>query len=308
MPRVSVVLPVFNGAPFLSQAIDSILRQTFADLELLVVDDASTDESTEVVRSFGDPRIRLIMNETNLGLPATLNVGLEAAVGEFIARQDQDDVALPDRLAKQVLRMDANTALGLLGTWAVILTEDPNGDWEPSGEHRHPADDASLRLRLFWNSPFVHSTVMMRASVVRAAGGYATEPVRVLPEDYDLWTRIANAAEIGNVPEALQWYRQTSTGLSRVQAEAVREGVDRIACARLRAAVPSRISDATVAQVVRALNGRNELRRGAKEMIVWSRALLAAAHSINSRKGMAYRRELTIAWLRLMRNSRRTGA
>lgn len=308
MPRVSVVLPVFNGAEFLSQAIDSILSQSFADLELIVVDDASTDDSIAVVETFTDPRIRLIMNQVNLGLPASLNVGLAAATGEFIARQDQDDVALSDRLLKQVTRMEANPGLGLLGTWAVILTEDSTGGWQPHGEHRHPADDASLRLRLFWNSPFVHSSVMMRAAAVRAIGGYAAEPIRILPEDFDLWTRIAANAEVGNVPEVLQWYRQTSTGLSRVKADAVREGVDRIAVASLRAALPPKFSDETVQQVVRALNGRNDVLRSPADMLIWTRALLSASGSISSRKGKAYARELTVAWLRLMRNSLRTGA
>lgn len=308
MPRVSVVLPVYNGAEFLPHAIESVLSQSFADLELIVVDDASGDSSVAVIEGFTDIRIRLIRNQQNLGLPATLNVGIAAASGEFIARQDQDDIALKDRLLKQVARMDDNPALGLLGTWAQILTEDATGSWQASGEHRHPPDDSSLRLRLLWNSPFVHSSVMMRAAVVRALGGYAAEPERVLPEDFDLWTRMAGAAEIGNVPEVLQQYRQTSTGLSRVKAEAVRQGVDRIARASLRAALPTEFSDATVQQVAAALNGRNEARRSPKDMLLWTRALLSASGSINSSKGAAYGRELAVAWLRMMRNSQRTGA
>src|SRR4026207_76576 len=116
-PRVTVLMPVYNGADYLRQGIDSILRQTCRDFELLVVNDGSTDSSREVLRGYGDPRLIVVENERNLGLVTSLNRGLELARGEFVARMDQDDLALPRRLDKQINFLRKNARVGLCGTW-----------------------------------------------------------------------------------------------------------------------------------------------------------------------------------------------
>jgi len=117
-PTVSVLMPVFNGEQFLRPAMNSILNQTFTDFEFIIVDDGSTDHSREILNSYTDSRVRLICNESNIGLTDSLNRGLEAASGNYIARMDQDDISLPERLAKQVAFMDSHPEVGVCGTWA----------------------------------------------------------------------------------------------------------------------------------------------------------------------------------------------
>src|SRR2546423_6687976 len=117
-PRVSVLMPVYDVAKYLREAIDSILGQTFTDFEFIIIDDASTDRSAEIINSYNDPRIRFIQNEKNVGLIATLNRGLDLAYGEYLARMDQDDVSLPERLAKQVAFMETASDVAASGTWA----------------------------------------------------------------------------------------------------------------------------------------------------------------------------------------------
>ena len=124
-PRVSVVVCVYNGEDFLRESIDSILSQTFADFELLILDDASIDSTPQILSECAaqDQRIRLAQNEQNLGLTKSLNKCLALARGEYVARQDADDVSLPERLAKQVEAMDARPELAALGAWVEVIDE-----------------------------------------------------------------------------------------------------------------------------------------------------------------------------------------
>ena len=144
--------------------------------------------------------------------PGRLNHGLELARGRYIARQDQDDVSDPTRLAKQVAFMEANPECGLLGTRAQIWV----GDTPTQRAHDHPIDNATLQLDLMFNNPFVHSSVMMRRSALNAVGGYTTDPSRQPPEDYELWSRISRRYLIANLPERLLIYRETPNSMSRV--------------------------------------------------------------------------------------------
>jgi len=116
-PQLTVLMPVYNGGPFLRSAIESILNQDFSDFDFLIIDDGSTDGSHEIAASYADPRIRLESNGRNLGLIATLNRGLDLARGTYVARMDADDIAFPDRLSKQLTFMEAHPEIGLCGTW-----------------------------------------------------------------------------------------------------------------------------------------------------------------------------------------------
>src|SRR5258707_849690 len=120
-PRVSVVMSVYNGEKYLGEAVDSILAQTFTDFEFIIIDDGSEDRSPELIEAYVDSRISFLRNEKNVGLTRSLNKGLQVASGEYIARMDCDDVSLPDRFAKQVAFMDANSGVGACGTWALDI-------------------------------------------------------------------------------------------------------------------------------------------------------------------------------------------
>jgi hypothetical protein len=210
-PRVSVVLPVFNGLPYLHAAISSILSQSFTDFELIVIDDGSVDGSASVLEEFDDQRIRFL-RQANQGLARTLNHGISLARGTYVARQDQDDLSHPDRLALQVAHMDAHQDCVLVGSWAQIMEVDRLVE----RFHRHPVDEPTLRYQLLFNNPFVHSSVVLRRSALQQVGGYTTDPARQPPEDYELWSRLSRIGSVANVGQVLLVYREIPGSMSRV--------------------------------------------------------------------------------------------
>lgn len=222
-PSVSVLMPVYNAAPFLAGAITSILEQTFSDFELIIVNDGSTDDSADIVASFNDPRIRNI-SQSNQGISAALNKGLAVARGEFIARQDADDLALPQRLEKQVAYLRAHADVGLLGTWATIIDEDD----VPVDTLEHPIDDDGIRFALLFDTPFVHASAMFRKSVISEVGGY--DPDTTIFEDFNLWSRMIQRTLGANIPEHLMKYRLVHSGLM----QSTTHRIERIRSQRLR--------------------------------------------------------------------------
>ncbi|HET7568244.1 MAG TPA: glycosyltransferase [Gaiellaceae bacterium] len=185
-PRVSVLLPVYGGAAHVGAAVESVLAQTFADFELLVLDDCSPDESAAIAEGFGDERIRVVRNERNLGQVATLNRGLRKARGELVARLDQDDVCLPRRLERQVALLDAEPAVAVVGAWVDVVDE----SGRVVDTLRTPLDGVvdAVFLTLRDRLPLAHPSVTLRREPALAAGGY-DESVRYC-EDMDLWRRL----------------------------------------------------------------------------------------------------------------------
>lgn len=203
MPTITVLMPMYNAGRFLAPAIESILQQTFQEFELLIVNDASTDGSKEIARSFGDKRIRIVDNEKNLGLARTLNRGLELATGEFIARHDADDLSHHERLEKQVAFLRAHPAVALVGTQAIIIDE-----W---GKYKRilldqPHEHVAIKWDLLFDNSFVHTSVMFRrAIVVEKFGGYDASYVAC--EDYELWSRLAESCQVANLRCHLVFHR-----------------------------------------------------------------------------------------------------
>lgn len=209
-PLISVVLPVYNGADMVREAIDGILAQTFGDFELIVIDDGSTDDTAAVVAAVGDPRLRFVRQE-NRGLAATLNRGiLELARGRYVARQDHDDLSLPTRFERQVALLESDPQLVLVGCHAEV--HDEAG---PTGRRLEPScDDATIHFDLMIANAFVHTSVMMRRDAVVAVGGYATAHDRQ-PEDYELWGRLSRGRRVANIGEALVIYRERAGSLTQ---------------------------------------------------------------------------------------------
>jgi len=247
---ISILLPVWNCPSYVGQAIDSVLNQSYSDFECIIIDDGSNDNTPEVLQKYQDPRIRLFQH-TNRGLAATLNVGIASARGKYVARQDQDDLSLPDRLAKQISYMDSHPECGLLGTWAQIM----EGDRIVERYHRHPSDPSQLRYHLLFNNPFVHSSVMMRKTVLEAVGGYSTDPSRQPPEDYELWSRLSRYSNVANLPEVLLYYREVPGSMSRVGPSPFREKLIKICIENLSLAsgVPS--TDPHLVAIATVLHG-----------------------------------------------------
>lgn len=202
MAEVTVLMPLFNAERHVGAAIESILGQSYRDFELLVVDDGSSDRSREIAASYADPRVRILTNERNLGLAATLNRGLAAARGALIARQDADDLSSPDRLARQVAVMAARPALALLGSQAHAVDE----DGRPLKPVDRPVDEVSIRWYGLFDNPFVHTSVMFRRALVvdLPPHGY---PEDAYAEDYALWSSLMRRYQVGNLPERLVTFR-----------------------------------------------------------------------------------------------------
>lgn len=209
-PLVSVLMPIYNGAAYLHKALGSVLGQTFVDFELIAINDGSTDDSAEILNTVFDPRVKVI-HQSNIGLAATLNRGIQIARGALVARQDQDDLSHPERFARQVAFLNSNPDCVLLGTAAEIWV----GDTKTERVHDHPNEHSILAFDLLFNNPFVHSSVMIRRDALLAVGGYSTDKNRQPPEDYELWSRLVRIGRVANLSERLVVYREIPSSMSR---------------------------------------------------------------------------------------------
>jgi glycosyltransferase involved in cell wall biosynthesis len=205
-PRVSVVLPVYDGEPFLIDAVGSILAQTFRDFELIAINDGSHDASGETLDRFAraDGRVSVV-HQTNAGMVAALNRALGLARGELIARMDQDDLAHPERFARQVAFLDAHLDVAVVGCAVTLIDQAGNRIRDVD----YPLTPEAIAAFLERGSPLAHPAVMMRRDAVRAVGAYRA--VFRYGEDYDLWLRIAERHPIANLPDRLLHYRQHAT-------------------------------------------------------------------------------------------------
>jgi glycosyltransferase involved in cell wall biosynthesis len=196
-PVVSVLMAVHNGAPWVREAVDSVLGQTLSDLELIVIDDASTDATPTLLASIRDVRLRVERSSVRRGLSASLAEAWTIARAPLIARLDADDVSETDRLARQQAFLSSHPEIGLLGGAA----REVDAAGRPLALVTPPLDDAALRRALIRENPFVHSTVMMRRSAADAAGGYDAR--RKVAQDYDLWMRMSRVTRLANLPDVL---------------------------------------------------------------------------------------------------------
>jgi glycosyltransferase involved in cell wall biosynthesis len=213
-PALSVIMSVYNNAAHLYPCVQSILQQHFDDFEFLIVDDGSTDGSTDILRELAakDPRIRLIIRE-NKGLVASLNELLEAARAPLLARMDSDDIAMPERFAKQIAYLSAHPHIGILGTNTHDLDE--TGLLLPLPA-TYPSSPADVGRLLELGPPVCHPSVMMRTELIRNLGGYRAAFRHA--EDYDLWLRAARVTQITSLPERLLLYRRSVQQISQKYA------------------------------------------------------------------------------------------
>ena len=217
MPRISVIVPIFDSECYLSEAVDSILSQTFEDFELLLFDDGSTDGSSKIAREAAARDSRIIfLRGDHRGYVSWLNTGLEVAKGELIARMDADDFALPDRFERQVEFLERHSECCVVGTQATRI--DPDGS--PISRWRVPKDHAEIDGQHIQGRPgaIIHPSVMMRKDALSKAGGYRAgyEPA----EDYDLFLRLAEVGRLANLGEALLKYRLHEKCVTFSRAEA----------------------------------------------------------------------------------------
>jgi glycosyltransferase involved in cell wall biosynthesis len=203
-------MSVHNGMPWLAEAVQSVLGQSVADLELVIVDDGSTDGTADFLAGLDDPRVE-ILRQPQAGLTRALNRALARARGALVARLDADDVTAPDRLARQLAFLDAHPEVGLLGTGA----REVDAGGREVRVVRPPAGDGDLRRALIRENPFVHSSVMLRRELVQRVGGY--DERLAVAQDYDLWLRLAHHTRLATLPEPLVTRRLVPGRVSAVR-------------------------------------------------------------------------------------------
>lgn len=206
-PKISVILPVYNGAKYLRESIESIRNQTFSDWELIIVNDGSNDNSATIAQTISavEPRIRYFEHSQNKGLPCTLNTGLQQIRGKYIARMDQDDISLPNRFKEQYYFLEKNSDIFLVG-----------GGYAPFNEqgHRinifHPSSSMEIAWKFVTNTYFCHPSVMFRREITDTIGGYPNTGA----EDFSFFSKIVRKYKCSNLQKVVIRYREHSDNLS----------------------------------------------------------------------------------------------
>lgn len=219
--KVSVLMPVYNGAMHLELAIHSVLCQSFQNFELVIIDDASTDDTWKILSTFTDDRILFKRNHHNLGISRSLNIAGQLASGTYLARHDQDDISHKHRIRHQVEFLNANPNVVAVGTWIRLRRYYGSTFHDSLPRRQHPVSDANIRLLLMWNNPFVHGSVMMRRIAFEKCGGYLEDINITPPEDYELWTRMSALGEFANIPIPLLTYQINPIGMSQTRSEEI---------------------------------------------------------------------------------------
>lgn len=221
-PLVSVIMPVYNGARFIGTAIESVLAQSYGNLELIIIDDGSTDGTREVICRHHDERIRLMVQDRNYGLVYTRNSGISKAHGDYIAMLDADDIALPERFKEQVSFFESHPDFVMIGSRLRVIDE----FGEQTGETwDYPYRAESVPSRMLFHNCFAQSAVCVRRSALSDCGYRMEFPSA---EDYDLWVRLARKGKVGNLSQYLLLHRRHSSSTSAVYPTVMEEAVLRI--------------------------------------------------------------------------------
>ena len=300
-PKVSVMMPVYNGARYIGDAIKSILTQTYGDFELLVLDDGSTDNTLQVIKSFNDPRIRIIRNDRNIGTVLTRNKGLRECCGEYVAMLDSDDLAYPQRFEKQVNFLNNHLDVGMVGSWVDLINAEGNplnASWKTDME----AEEVPVFL-LFHNC-FSFSAVMLRSVAIPRDGfreGY------IPSEDYEIWTRIVDSWKSYNLPEILTTYRIHKDSLSKKQSDLQNDVVDKIVRSQL-----SKLSIQPTEEELR-LHRTNDTYRGddVKGFIIkrekWLLKLIERNNDVQLYDQRIFQRVINKIWLKTCKSNTAQG-
>ncbi len=200
-PQVTVFIPVYNREQYIGEAIESILAQTFSDFEILLVDDGSTDSSVDKIRSFSDPRIRLVRNEENLGIPKTRNKGIEHARGQYMAMLDSDDRSYPERLEKQVAFLESHPDHAQVGSWCRMMDAQGN---VLTKIKRQPASPDDIHAQFLFRCAMSNRSIMARTAILKEYG-YRNDFPRC--QDYELHVRLAKQYKLSNIQECLVYGR-----------------------------------------------------------------------------------------------------
>ncbi|OEU52054.1 MAG: hypothetical protein BA871_04630 [Desulfuromonadales bacterium C00003096] len=286
IPKITVLMPVYNGMPYLAEAVDSILNQMLKHFTFMIINDGSTDETEHYLNRLDDKRLRIV-HQPNLGLGASLNKGISMCETEFIARMDSDDVALPGRLEAQLSFLDHHEEVGLVGAQFAYLGASGHQGFSPPMPCEHKAIYTDLfRGRI----AIMHPSIMCRTSVLKSIGGYRVEGIG---EDWDMFLRMGEATKLANLEEVLYLYRLNSASITVRQLLETRMRVNH-AChsaAQRAEGLPEISFDTFVAEQHR----RSFLQRAGNAMDTYALAQYrhALAEILGSHRVLGYAR---LAW------------
>jgi glycosyltransferase involved in cell wall biosynthesis len=213
-PLVSVILPVYNAEPFLRESLDSIVNQTYANLEIIIVNDGSTDGSKDIIASYEDKRIVYIQHTENKGLIASLNEAIQKSTGEYILRMDGDDISFSNRIEKQMQFLFENKSIDIVGAHALFFKDNiasPINNWALDLKTNSPAE---IKSALVWENCIIHPSICMRSEIAKSL---LYDTAQVNYEDYDLWLRaVANKFSIAKINEPLLYYRVQEKSITQL--------------------------------------------------------------------------------------------
>jgi glycosyltransferase involved in cell wall biosynthesis len=207
MPKLSVILPVYNSEKFLKESVESILRQDFSDFELIIIDDGSIDTGPQIVETFVDPRIKFF-RPGKIGLTKALNFGLSMATGAYIARMDADDISGPLRFSRQIGFLDTAVNVAAVGCWYYVI--DAAG--KIVAERKPPRKAADIKKAFLFSAPIVHPAAMIRMSALQDIGGY--DETFIYAQDRDLFLRMLTRWDLAVIPEFLFYFRISSGSIT----------------------------------------------------------------------------------------------
>jgi glycosyltransferase involved in cell wall biosynthesis len=276
--KITVLMPAYNAAKYIAEAIDSVLAQTFTDFELLILDDGSTDNTIQEIKKFSDPRIRLIECE-HKGIAETLNYGLNKARGYFIARFDADDICYADRLMIQYDFMQANPDYVLLGAEADYM--DMDGEYVFTLKYRGYSD---VEIRSLGPAicPFSHVTVMYKKDEVINAGGYDNNAITF--EDHLLWSKLVNRGKVCNLARSLVRVRFNPESVT-IDEKWRGKSFNKLKYACLRKAVVTTEEGDRLRQIIKKQD-LDKIKKGAYYSLIAKKYLWDNYHPAKARKNL----------------------
>ena len=236
-PEVTVLMSAYNRSEYLREAIESILSQTLMSFEFIIIDDSSTDGTWDILTEYADrdQRIALVRNRKNLGLSQSLNKGLVLAHGNYIARQDADDVSMPERLAAQVGYFEQKPRVGLLGTANYVI----NSSGQQRAVHRHPEIDTEIRWQMLFHNAFCHSSVMFRRELLNGESLFYKDNLPC-SQDYELWSRMLQHTAAANLKLPLVAWRKSDGSISTTLREEQQRIATIISAQQIRRLLPQK--------------------------------------------------------------------
>ncbi|MFH0780842.1 MAG: glycosyltransferase [Pseudomonadota bacterium] len=298
--KITVLMPVYNAGALVGTSVRSVINQTFTDFEFLIIDDCSTDNTVAILESFSDRRIRLIKNDTNLGVARTLNRGLDLAFGKYVARMDADDICCPERLKKQYHFMERNPNVGLAGTWVKYF-----GDQLPVVE-RAPSGPEVVKAFMIFDNPIFHPSVIIRKEEFDR-NKLRYDPYYNRTEDFELWLRASECFDLDNIEEPLLKYRCHKSSVTSSASEVMNQQ----ACGLLKHGLEKfRESISSEELLLHYKVSKGQRMQSVKELCqaeIWLTKLVQLNDITEVYNNEAFRKVAEMIWFRLCQNSTNLG-